>query len=127
MGYFMGNVQGVYGWPQLPNPIAFANKDVRVMIAQNLYDGPTGMNSAQMFRTRYANSFMITSLAGGHCVHPKLYSVEAWKMLIWFLLSGVEPPDGTIVGDGGTIESTLNLAMRTWLRLSRSRTRASDK
>jgi pimeloyl-ACP methyl ester carboxylesterase len=113
-GYMMDSVKGVYGWQQLPNPIAFANKDVRIMIAQNLYDAPTGMNSAQMFRTQYSNSFMITSLGGGHCVSIE-NGVEAYDMMTNFLLYGVEPPDGTIVGSGDSIPVDFQRGHRKFL------------
>lgn len=99
MNYMSSSVKAAYGWPQLPMPIGFANKDVRVMIAQNLYDGPTGMNSAQLFRARYANSFMLTNQGGGHCVSNH-QGVEAWHLMSEFLFHGLEVPDGTVTGEG---------------------------
>jgi len=89
--------KAMYGWPTLPMPIGFANKDVPTIIAQTLYDDRTGMNMAQEYKRNFGDSVMVTAVGGGHCVW-ETYHPEAWDMLLGFLRDGTRPHDGTITG-----------------------------
>lgn len=94
---FLVSIGAAHGWPQQPNPIGFANKDVPTIIAQALYDERTGMNEAQIYRTQFTNSVLVSSVSGDHCV-SKTVGTEAYNIMMKFLLYGITPSDGQTAG-----------------------------
>eukprot|EP00439_Symbiodinium_sp_Y106_P081318 s118_g20.t1 len=71
-------------------PVGFSNPTVDALIVNPLYDQRTGMNLAQLFQLNFPNSSLVTSLSGGHCVHPR-HGSDSFKVLLEFVFFGWKP------------------------------------
>lgn len=89
----MQYMQSTFGWPVEPTPIGFASRNVKMLIANTLYDERTSVENAYMYRTNFVDSKVITAQAGGHCISAS-NSPECNGIMGDFLVGLSEPEDG---------------------------------